>query len=184
MTSTHPTDGPIHEWFSLSYANYAVLHRTLMQSMPTEWQERMVACLTELQDAFEHVPQAEVYDVHAATEHIVNEMNHDLLEEAGIEADWYDEPVPEDLGPFDLAEWRAEHEKDAPTYYDRDGQELDPHERVLLPATDPVPHYNRGRTYIEPRITRQRVKHSGPTAEFCVLCLSGEHERVVEERTA
>lgn len=23
-----------------------------------------------------------------------------------------------------------------------------------------------------------RVKHSGPTADFCVLCLSGEHERV------
>jgi hypothetical protein len=26
----------------------------------------------------------------------------------------------------------------------------------------------------------ERVKHSGPDAEFCVLCLSGEHERVNE----
>ncbi|MFJ9101251.1 hypothetical protein ACIRJM_22615 [Streptomyces sp. NPDC102405] len=23
-----------------------------------------------------------------------------------------------------------------------------------------------------------RIKHSGPETEFCVLCLSGEHERV------
>lgn len=150
--SQHPTDGPIHDWFGLSYCNYQVLHRTLMQSMPLDWQQRMVACLTELRDAFEHLPQPEVFDVKAATEHIVNEMTGAQLEEAGVEADWYDEPVPEDLGPFDLAEWRAEHEKDAPTYYDRDGNELDPHSRVLLPAADPVPHYNRGRAYIEPRL--------------------------------
>ena len=152
MTSSHPTNGPVHEWFSLSYCNYLVLPRTFLQSMSIEFQERMVACLTELQAAFEHVPQPEVYDVKAATEHIVGEMGHDLLEEAGITEDWYDESIPEDLSPFDLAEWRAEHEKDEPTYYDRDGNELDPHSRVLLPAVDPVPHYDRGRTYIEPRI--------------------------------
>ena len=26
----------------------------------------------------------------------------------------------------------------------------------------------------------ERIKHSGPDAEFCVLCLSGEHDRVEE----
>lgn len=26
-----------------------------------------------------------------------------------------------------------------------------------------------------------RVKHSGPDTKFCVLCLSGEHERVEDE---
>jgi endogenous inhibitor of DNA gyrase (YacG/DUF329 family) len=31
------------------------------------------------------------------------------------------------------------------------------------------------------RATPERVKHSGPDAEFCVLCLSGEHERVDEQ---
>lgn len=151
--TTHPTDGPIHTWFSLSYCNYQVLHRTLMQSMPIEWQERMVACLNELQDAFEHIPQPEVFDVKAATEHIVNELGFDLLKEAGITEDWYGKPVPTDLPPEDQAEWKAEHEKNAPTYYDRDGRELDPNERIYLPAGDPVPHYNRGRTYIEPRLT-------------------------------
>ncbi|GHC36736.1 MULTISPECIES: hypothetical protein [Streptomyces rochei group] len=29
---------------------------------------------------------------------------------------------------------------------------------------------------------QQRVKHSGPDTQFCVLCLSGEHERVEETR--
>ena len=45
-------DGPVHGWFSLSYANYAVLHRTRLQSMPVEWQERFVACLEELRSAY------------------------------------------------------------------------------------------------------------------------------------
>lgn len=44
-------DGPVHTWFELTYANYLVLHRTVLQSMPGEWQERFVACLMELQDA-------------------------------------------------------------------------------------------------------------------------------------
>ncbi|MER7068886.1 hypothetical protein ABT357_24975 [Streptomyces albidoflavus] len=148
--SSRDTGGPIHEWFSLTYCNYQVLPRTLMQSMPIEWQERMVACLNEMQDAFQHVPQAEVYDVHAATEHIVNEMTDAELEQAGIEADWYrgEHPLPW-LSADELDEWRAKRKTDAPRYY-RDGQELDPGERVLIPAVDPVPHYNRGRTYIEP----------------------------------
>ena len=149
---THPTDGPVHEWFSLSYSNYQVIPRTFMQSMPIAWQERMVACLTELQEAFEHVPQAEVYKVEAATEHIVGEMGFDLLEEARITEDWYGgEKPPEGLSGDDLAEWRAVHEEPAPKYYAPDGREMDPHERVLLPTADPVPHYNRGRTYIQPR---------------------------------
>ncbi|MEU1088949.1 hypothetical protein ACFYPN_16150 [Streptomyces sp. NPDC005576] len=129
------TDGPIHQWFSLSYTNYVVLPRTLLQSMPTEWQERMVACLNELHDAFSHIPQAEVYEVTAATEHIVREMTEAELQRAGIE----------------FGAWRTD--KDAPVYF-RDGDELDPHARVLLPTTDPVPHYNRGRTYIAPKEAR------------------------------
>ncbi|MGW4759563.1 hypothetical protein [Streptomyces chartreusis] len=156
MTTAYPTDGrldgPIHTWFSLSYCNYAVLPRTLLQSMPVEFQERMVACLTELQAAFEHVPQAEVYDVKAATEHIVNEMSEAELAQAGIVADWYrGEAPPTACSPDDLAKWEAEHEDPEGPTYSRDGEELDGHERVLLPAADPVPHYNRGRAYIQPQ---------------------------------
>jgi hypothetical protein len=151
--ATHPTDGPIHEHFGLSYCNYLVLHRTLMQSMPIEWQERMVACLEELDAAFQHVEQPDRYKVEAATEHIVWEMTEAELAEAGIEADWYGgETPPEGLTADEFAEWRAQHEQDRPEYYRiGDGEELDPHSRVLLAVPDPVPHYNRGRTYIEPR---------------------------------
>ena len=38
----------VHEWFELSYSQYLVLPRSLMQAMPIEWQERMVACLREM----------------------------------------------------------------------------------------------------------------------------------------
>ena len=44
-------DGPVHDWFSLSYSAYLVLPRSLMQAMPVEWQERMVRCLEEMHDA-------------------------------------------------------------------------------------------------------------------------------------
>lgn len=136
---TTPTDGPVHDWFGLSYSNYLVLPRTLMQSMPTEWQQHMVACLNELQDAYSHLPQPGVYKVEAATEHIVSDMTEAQLRQAGITEDWGDS-----------------EEQDEPTY-SLDGTELDPHERVLLPATEPIPHYNRGRTYVEPRLSQSEV---------------------------
>lgn len=41
---------PIHNWFGLSYANYLVLQRSLLQSMPEEWQERFVKCLRQLNE--------------------------------------------------------------------------------------------------------------------------------------
>jgi len=43
----------IHGWFGLSYANFLVLPRSLLQSMPDEWQERFVSCLHELDEAFD-----------------------------------------------------------------------------------------------------------------------------------
>ncbi len=38
----------IHQWFGLSYANYLTLPRSILQSMPEEWQKRFVECLYEL----------------------------------------------------------------------------------------------------------------------------------------
>lgn len=159
--TTRPTNGPIHTWFSLSYTNYLVLHRTLMQSMPDEWQTKFVGLLDELESAFEHVPQAEAYDVTAGEDAILDELGPVLLEKVGITENFYDEPVPEDLGPFDLAEWKAEHEKASPSYHRvSDGAELDGQSYVFIPGVDPVPHYNRGRTYIEPR-TAAEVRKAG-----------------------
>lgn len=44
-------DSHVHLWFQLSYAHYLVLPRSLMESMPIEWQARMVACLEEMREA-------------------------------------------------------------------------------------------------------------------------------------
>lgn len=41
-------DDAIHGWFGLSYASYLVLQRTVLQSMPQEWQRKFVALLEEL----------------------------------------------------------------------------------------------------------------------------------------
>ncbi len=40
----------IHNWFGLSYANYLVLPRSILQSMSDEWQKKMVDLLDELNE--------------------------------------------------------------------------------------------------------------------------------------
>ena len=46
---------PIHTWFELSYSNYLVVPRTLLQSMPVEWQRRFVQCLEEARERYGHL---------------------------------------------------------------------------------------------------------------------------------
>ena len=47
---------PIHTWFELSYAQYLTIPRSVLQSMPEEWQERFVKCLQELDDRIDWRP--------------------------------------------------------------------------------------------------------------------------------
>lgn len=63
-------DGAIHSWFGLTYANYLVLHRTVLQSMPGEWQDRFVALLDDLDHAVSaaDIPQPYEYRVQAVDE--------------------------------------------------------------------------------------------------------------------
>lgn len=51
----------IHNWFGLTYSSYLVLPRVLMQEMPDEWQEKMVALLNEAQEVWEHDDNYTVY---------------------------------------------------------------------------------------------------------------------------
>lgn len=44
-------DDAIHHWFSLTYASWLVLPRSVLQSMPKEWQQQMVALLIEFDEA-------------------------------------------------------------------------------------------------------------------------------------
>ena len=55
----------IHHWFGLTYANYLVLERTLLQSMPEPWQKRFVECLSELRRAYAHIDFADEFLVQA-----------------------------------------------------------------------------------------------------------------------
>ena len=57
-------EDPIHQWFELTYASYLVLPRSILQSMPKEWQARMVACLTELEKVYGSVPEHGTYHVY------------------------------------------------------------------------------------------------------------------------
>jgi hypothetical protein len=52
-------------FFSLSYANYLVLHRSLLQSMPKEWQYEFVALVQQMDHHFRDVEQAPGYKVWA-----------------------------------------------------------------------------------------------------------------------
>jgi hypothetical protein len=129
VTGEHERD--VHTWFSLSYSNYAIAPRTLLQSMPPEWQDRFVRLMDELSDAFRHIPQADGYKVTAGTWQYIQDCTDRQLKLAGV----------------------TESEEDPDVFF-WDGEELTHTSWVFIPGADPVPHYNRGRTHIEPRIPR------------------------------
>lgn len=130
-------DGPIHTWFGLTYSNYLVLHRSMMQSMPADWQTRAVALFDELDTAFAELPTSRTFIVTAATECDYSDLTDADMAELGITRS-----DPDDDGDT----------TSSVRFHDRDGTEHEPWERTLvpLPDGDPVPHYNRGRTFIEP----------------------------------
>jgi hypothetical protein len=130
---TRPESDRVHTWFGLSYSNYQVLPRTLMQSMPDEWQHRMVDCLEELRDAYSHVEQAPGYEVNPVDWKYANELTGDEMKLTGATYD------PDSEDAYDSG------------YRDQEGSELGSVDRVGVPVDEPVPHYNRGRAYVEPR---------------------------------
>lgn len=127
----------IHKHFGLSYANYLVIPRTFLQSMTPEWQAQFVALLKVMEEAFKHVSQADVYDVTAGKEDLLRDMTESQLFAAGVEVSGDD-----DLG----------HGPDTKYHRISDGEGLDGDSYGFRPGKDPVPHYNRGRTRVEPRL--------------------------------
>lgn len=47
----------IHEWFELSYAQYLTIPRSVLQSMPYDWQYKFTALLNELDEAIDWRPK-------------------------------------------------------------------------------------------------------------------------------
>lgn len=130
-TVTVPVDehDDVHRLFGLSYCDYYVAPRTLLQSMPEPWQLAFTALMRQLHDAFANVPQAESYEVTAGTEHEAGDLDELALAAAGIE--------------------HAEDE-DGSRLLSREGEEVRRDELVFVPGTDPVPYYNRGRARVSP----------------------------------
>jgi hypothetical protein len=128
------TSGPVHGWFGLTYSSYQVLPRVLMQSMPLEWQHRMVACLEEMRAAFEHVEKPDSYKVEPVEWVAPSDLSEAQMRLVGVTRDFADE----------------DEEDDATTvYHDRDGTELDEYrECVALPVGDTLPGYRHG--YVAP----------------------------------
>lgn len=59
---------PIHRWFQLSYSSYLVLPRSILQSMPVEWQRRFVECIHEMEEAAPEDAQGVTYTVNLRNE--------------------------------------------------------------------------------------------------------------------
>ncbi|MBA8827883.1 hypothetical protein FHX42_005324 [Saccharopolyspora lacisalsi] len=132
---SEPAPKDIHTHFGLSYANYLVMPRALLQSMPEDWQHRFVELLDQFENAFTHVDQASSYDVTPGEGRYLTEVSRPVLESLG---------------------WTVQHGADETLYYTPDGHEItgaeaDVH-HVLVPSADPVPHYDRGRAYIAPNL--------------------------------
>jgi len=55
----------IHSWFGLTYASYLVVPRSVLQSMPDEWQHKFVDLLDELgeTDWYKKLPDDSEYKV-------------------------------------------------------------------------------------------------------------------------
>ena len=116
---------PIHEWFELSYSNYLVIPRSVLQSMPVEWQDRFVAALEEMGKAFGYLDWP-VYDVRALA------RRPEFL---------YTEDCPD---CHDNGEWCETCDGEGEVEADRYET---PEEVGVRP--DPIPHYWRGRTRLK-----------------------------------
>jgi hypothetical protein len=168
----HPLD--IHTWFSLTYANYLVIPRSVLQSMPEDWQHRFTALLGEMDQAFGHLdwPAYEVRALKREREHTMvivpcgeccgtgredardptpsTEALRDALRMLACEDPkwvgtlWWNEHVAI-LGGEPCPECNGEMLVEDP-----EGSRYETPEEVGF-RDDPIPHYNRGRTKLEPR---------------------------------
>lgn len=136
---------PIHAHFGLTYANYLVMPRTLLQSMPVEWQRPFVALLEQFDAAFAHVERARCYDVTAGVEREIGDLSNAEMKVLGVQSPEGEPSLDENEDAYER--WR----QDARWLYR--GDEYESWERIVFPTPDPVPHYQRGRARVEPRMT-------------------------------
>lgn len=56
-------DAPFHEWFGLTYSSYLVLPRSILEALPLDFQNRMVALLDEAADIIDSSQIQDNYSV-------------------------------------------------------------------------------------------------------------------------
>jgi hypothetical protein len=67
----------IHSWFELTYAQYLTIPRSVLQSMPGEWQKKFVELLNELDDTIDWRPKEGIYRVRLYTTKEVYDKKED-----------------------------------------------------------------------------------------------------------
>ena len=90
---------PIDEMFGLSYANYYVAPRSVLQSMPVEWQKKFVAMVEELNESIDWVRSDCQYHV-ITTEHVDLCWEEDL-EYTVTKFSYDDDKMNEDIPVFE-----------------------------------------------------------------------------------
>lgn len=139
----------IHTYFGLSYANYLVRPRALLQSMPEGWQQQFVALLRQMDGHFADVGLPD-YRVETGRWAYVYELDDATRGRLGI-TDGADEAIAalsEDDPEHDA---RVEAALEESVFYDADGNELDRQcGQVFVPGPNPIPPYDRGRTFVRP----------------------------------
>ncbi len=165
----------IHNHFGLTYANYLVLPRTLLQSMPADWQQRFVACLQEYNAAFDAVETPDAYQVTAGREVEYAELTYAQRRYLGITKE-------------KLSAKQADERE--PLFYDKDGNEREGWHTAILPVPDELQDYQRGRRHIAPdleAIARVQAEGQGTIADEPIaaeqLLLLVRAARIVYEHT-
>lgn len=59
----HYVEPPFHGWFGLTYSSYLVLPRCILEAMPLDWQNSMIALLDEASDKLDTDKMHDRYSV-------------------------------------------------------------------------------------------------------------------------
>lgn len=151
----------VHGYFGLTYANYLVMHRTLMEAMPVEWQDKFVRLLDEYDNAWRHIDNPSQFKVDTGKWVLVDDMSDEQREQQSIVSsvqlwEWQNpEPQPEEYEDDDdfnavYQLWKQEYDNQwsSETYISADGNGDDvTHTRFFFPAPDTIDHYRRPRKY-------------------------------------
>ncbi len=115
----------IHNHFGLTYAQYIVLPRTALQSMPDEWQSQFVALIEKLNETFAYLP------------HETIPAGRDLDMQYRVTIDRLREVPDEDNPGQFVSQWRNDDIEDPLADYQRGRRRLKPRQPVVDSNKEP-----------------------------------------------